>query len=281
MAQHLPNLWRAHEDAVRLYPTYLTRLFMNGLHEKVIAACRQIRRYAARETGIKEGLFTFHFEIDALCAQKQFGAAWRQLRKREVILFGKRLDLAHHAWSPEDGFDLPFYYAPLLYFRGQYRLGCALLETWLGFSIHGNKMNSHEMLYYVYKGDKEPWDRYGVTLKHFYNRLGKDLAEWRHWPEFVNGFPPRLYRLTGVSRADMLRDASLLPFFFDNLLTVPRTSGSKLSLADLVDVPAQARRRQDQAEKDMTQFMQQSGSKRKQFDGKLLEWFPELAGLPL
>ena len=68
MAKQIPNLWRAHEDAVRLYQVYLVRLQMNGFHEKVIAAARQIRRYAVRGPGAAEGVRSASFSRSTLCA---------------------------------------------------------------------------------------------------------------------------------------------------------------------------------------------------------------------
>ena len=142
------------------------------------------------------------------------------------------------------------------------------------------------MLYYVYKGEQEPWDRYGVTLKHFYNRLDKDLRQWRHWPEFVNGFSPEFFRQAEVKRAEMLEDAALLPVFFDNLLTIQterRATETKWSLADLIDSPAKAKKRPAGKKKDPQPHKKSSvadDSAREQFEARLLDWFPELADLP-
>lgn len=80
MPARIPDLWRTQEDASRLYKLYLVRLRMNGLHEQVVAACRQIRRYASRGPGAKVGLFAFSFEIDSLCDLKNYNQAWRRLR---------------------------------------------------------------------------------------------------------------------------------------------------------------------------------------------------------
>jgi hypothetical protein len=66
----IPDLWRANEDAVRLYQLYLCRLQINDMHERIVAACHQIRRYAARGPGPTEGLFTFSIEIESLGESK-------------------------------------------------------------------------------------------------------------------------------------------------------------------------------------------------------------------
>ena len=55
MTTQLPDLWRARADPDRMYQLYLARLQMNGLHDRVVAACRQIRRYAARGHGVRCG----------------------------------------------------------------------------------------------------------------------------------------------------------------------------------------------------------------------------------
>ncbi len=37
VAEAIPDLWRANEDAVRLYHLYLCHLHMNHKHERVVA----------------------------------------------------------------------------------------------------------------------------------------------------------------------------------------------------------------------------------------------------
>ena len=117
MAHHIPDLWRTNDDARRLYSLYLCRLEMNDRHDRVISACRQIRRYAHRGPGAMEGLFTFYFEIDSLCTLRQYATAWQQLRRQEEIVFGKRIDLISHVWSPQDTPQLLWSYVPLLFFN--------------------------------------------------------------------------------------------------------------------------------------------------------------------
>ena len=119
MTEAILDLWRANEDASRLYQLYLCRLQMNGSDERVVAVCPQIRRYAARGPGPAEGLFAFAFEIDSLCSLKDYQTAWRRVRRWEEIVHGQRLDLRGHYWSVEDARALEIYYAPLLYFLGQ------------------------------------------------------------------------------------------------------------------------------------------------------------------
>ena len=209
LATRIPDLWQAKEDdATRLYAIFLARLQMNGMHKRIVAACRQIRRYADRGPGRIEGLFTFSDEIDALCDQKQYKMAWRQLRLRHEIFYGQRLEL-NRRWTVNDYWDLWSKYAPLLFFLKRYRDGCLLLETALDFLFaQGNVQSFDDILFHVYNNDKKPSHRCLVTLSHFYKHLGKDLREWRHWEAFVNGFHPKLFRLAGVTRAALLADAS-------------------------------------------------------------------------
>src|SRR5262245_48644564 len=114
MPEAIPDLWSAKEDA-RLYEFYLGRLQMNGLHERVVSTCRQIRRHAARGPGPAAGLFTFFFEIESLCELRDYRMACRQLRLSELPVFGKRLDLASRRWSADEA-TLVMDYAPLLFF---------------------------------------------------------------------------------------------------------------------------------------------------------------------
>src|SRR5262245_23149612 len=99
---------------------------MNGLNERVVNICSQIRRYAARGPGRIAGAFTIHLEIDALCELQEYRAAWRRLRLQEEIVFGERLDLRRRKWSIADGPAIENQYAPLLFFLGRYHQGCAL-----------------------------------------------------------------------------------------------------------------------------------------------------------
>lgn len=211
----IPDLWRAAEDASRLYQLYLCDLQRNGLHERVISACAQIRRYAARGPGREAGLFTFSFELDALCILKNYEGAWRRLRLNEEIALGNRLRLSRRQWEADEVIWFEFNHAPLLYFLERYRQGCSLLEAWLDHWFRGGKVRSfNDVLFRVYNGDEEPANRCRVTLAHFYHRLDKCLREWTHWEAFVDGFHPRLFRLAGVRREALLMDSEhLAPFF--------------------------------------------------------------------
>jgi hypothetical protein len=283
VAEAIPDLWRAEEDATRLYQLYLCRLRMNHRHERIVAVCPRIRRYAVRGPGPTAGLFTFSFEIDSLCDLKDYPAAWRRLRLREEIVYGERLDFRNREWSSADAWELAFSYAPLLFFLGRYRRGCALLETSLGFSLGGGKTRSFDILFHVYNGDEEPWNRCRVTLSHFYRRLGKDLRQWRDWEAFVNGFHARLFRLSSVRRDDLLADPGRLAVFFDKLIEVRAertTSGVGGGQSDLIESAAKVRKRQEATRQKLDEFKKRIKPVQECMNCKLQELFPELCGLP-
>jgi hypothetical protein len=282
MAERIPDLWRLKEDVERLYMRYLNRLQMNHLHENVVSACCQIRRYASRGPGLKAGLFTFSFEIDSLCDLKDYQAAWRQLRMRERVIYGERLDLAHREWSATDGPELAFAYAPLLFFLGRHRQGCRLLETALGFWFRGRKARSYDVLFHVYNGDEQPCNRCRVTLSHFYDRLGKGLREWQHWEAFINGFHSRLFRLARVRRQELLDDSRGLAVFFDRLMRIRddrTTSGVTWGQRDLIESPTNVRRRQDAVQEELEKFRERIKPTHERITTRLQELFPELRGL--
>jgi hypothetical protein len=282
VADVIPDLWRANEDAVRVYQFYLSHLLINDMHERVVAACRQIRRYAARGPGATEGLFTISIEIESLCALKDYEAAWRRLRLQEEIAFGKRIDLRSRQWSKADWSELIFSYAPLSYFRGRYRQGCRLLETWLDFWFTGTKPRSFEILFNVYSREVEPTVRGGVTLSHFYARLGRNLRQWRHWEAFVNGFHPRLFRVSGVPRDELLADPARLAEFSDKLIDLQRrrcTSGVDGGESDLIESPAKVKKRQDATRRQLAAFRGRTKPVQERTDRKLKELFPDLPPL--
>lgn len=283
MAWRIPDLWRLREDAARLYQLYFCRLWLNRMHSRVVEACRQIRRYAARGPGAKAGLFTFSYEIESLCELKQYSKAWRRLRLREEIVHGKRFDLRRRQWTTNDAHELAFSYAPVLYFLGRFRLGCFLMETSLGVWFREKKKVSYEIANHVLNGTKKPWHRCGVTLSHFYARLGKDLRAWRDWEAFVHGFHPKLFRLGGVRRDELLEDPDKLEGFLDRLNQIQAqrtTCGVWGGQRDLIENVTQVKRRQKATQKQLDESKEQIKPTRERMDVKLRELFPELQGLP-
>lgn len=282
VAEAIPDLWRSGEDAARLYQLYLGRLQMKRRHQRVVGVCPRIRRYAVRGPGPSEGLFTFGFEVDSLCALGNYEAAWRRLRQREEIVFGKWLDLRGREWSRDDCWELVFAYAPLLFFRERHQLGRALLETALDFWFAENKVRSYDILFHVYNGDEVPKNRCRVTLSHFYARLGRSLRQWRHWEAFVNGFHPRLFRLAGVRRDDLMADPERLREFHDRLAELAadrRTSGVGGGLSDLIESAAKVRKRQAAIQRKRNEHDKRFKSARNRTNKKLRELFPDLRDL--
>lgn len=279
MNAQVPDLWQANEDAPRLYQLYLVRLQMSGAYERVIAACDQIRGFAATGPGRAEGLFTFMFELDALCALKKYRTAWRQLRLQEEIATGARVDIIAGKWEPRELAWFEFNHAPLLFFLGRDDEGCALLEAWLDSCINGGKAPCFDLMFRVYNGDQEPKNRCRVTLTHFYNRLSKSLMEWQHWETFVTGFPSALFRRSSISRLDLLADSSRLATFFAELLTLRSkrvTSGVTRGQSDLVESAKTVKKSQHRIKQEIAACRRRTRTRREQVDAKLHELFPDL-----
>ena len=254
---------------------FLSHLASNDLHERIVTACRQIRRYAARGPGRAAGIFTFDEEIDALCTPlKQYRTAWRQeYASAWEIIYGRRFNLENHEGPAADSSELEWLYAPLLYFLKRYQPGCSLLETSLDGWFDGRKVQSYpNIIFRVYNGDKEPCHRCRVTLSHFYTRLGKNLLEWRHWEAFVNGFHPKLFRLAGIGRDELFADAGRLPAFFDKLLAVRNertTSGFGGSQSDLIHSSGTVRKRQQTAQQKSDAYRIRIEPQRRRTDAEI------------
>ncbi len=134
MTPRTPNLWNQHADAGQLYRSYLVELASLGRDAQIVAACRQIRRYAANRSPRDVANFTFRYEIKALCRQGEYGVALRQLRREIAAHFGHSVDAATHNWGLGDAHMLIENYAPILYFLNRLKLGQSLLE--LAFERH-------------------------------------------------------------------------------------------------------------------------------------------------
>ena len=280
MSNAIPDLWQLKEDASRLYQIYLAQLQGHHQHERVIKACRQIRRFAKRGPGSEAGLFTFHFEIDSLCELKDYKTAWRQLRVNEKLAYGKQINIASQQWTDQDQMQLRYSYAPLLYFLGRYREGCQLLEIWMDSWFAGQTVHSYDLLLDVCNGEPEPSHKCRVTLAHFYTHLNKDLQSWRHWEAFVSGLHPRLFRLTGVHRDDLLSDATHLAMFVNKLVDIRDarvTSGIGGSQSDVIGSSTKVVKRQEELLQRVNDFHERNRSARKKIDQKLRELFPEVA----
>jgi hypothetical protein len=161
----------------------------------------------------------------------------------------------------------------VLFFLKRYREGCPLLEAALDAWYKGREFESYNnVLRYVYNSDEVPWHRCRVTLSHFYNRLGKDLREWRHWEAFVSGFHSKLFRLAGVKRDELLADSGRLPAFFDRLMAIrARRPGGNLIVS-----PSRVKQRQVARRKGARRRDERFQTERERRNARLREFFPEI-----
>ena len=213
----LPNLFRdrtAAKTAEWYYNLFLARLHQAHRAARIVQVCRTLRRFAKDAGKPKSGLFTYQWEMHACEDAGDVNRMWRALRAWDRAAVGRAIDLARYPWKTSDTHRLLFYYAPLLYLRGRYRLGCQLLETALRLQSR-RKGWSFELLWHVYKPLERPSAIYDVTLHHFYLALGRDLRDWPFWKAFVDGFHPKLFRLSGVSRDSLRSDPALLKPLFE------------------------------------------------------------------
>lgn len=280
MSDRIQDLWRTNDDPQRHYQLYLAQLMCNDRYERIISACRRIRHYAKRGPGVKEGLFTFYFELDALCELKYYRAAWQQLRLLEDLAFGKRFELSRGQFPPSSGMMSFFFYSPILYFLKRYRQGCEMLEHELDLFFKGERKLSYEMFRHIANGWVRPPSRHLVTLSHFYRRLGKKLHEWKHWKTFVNGFHPSFYRILGVDREILLADSQELPALLGKLNKISRDQiKHENGWAILLKTPRKARPQSESAKRKQEQIHTEKEAAKFSRNAKLQELFPELRGL--
>jgi hypothetical protein len=279
--QPVPNLFRTSDEPgqiARYYGIYLSKLRVARRLHRLVEVCRSIRRFARNHGKPKAGLFTFQYEMHAHEGMGDVEAMWRLLRAWDRAALGKPIDLAsHRRWSAEDAHRMMFYYVPLLYFRGHYRLGCELLEKAL--KMHSRQKGwSFELLWHVYKPLPQPATIYDVTLMHFYRALGRDLRDWPLWDTFVEGFRPELFRQSGVNQELLRSDPALLKPFFgwisaeqQRRLFTHTTAG----VADLVDSQAKVKRRQTDVATRIARLA--ADPSHLLLEEKLEKMFPELA----
>lgn len=229
-------------------------------------------------------MFTFFWEIDALCELKDYRGALRQLRRRDAMIGEfqpKRLRRTRN--DPELIQILATDYAPLFYFLGRYREGCLWLEKWLATWFQQRKVSSFDFWLHVIDPDAEPVIRQRVALSHFYRKLGRDLREWRHWPQFVSGFHPRLFRLAGIAREALLADSRLLTPFCENLLRIREQrnfTGTSGGLSDLIQSAAQVRKEQLRIQRQLDASSKWIQPRIDQSEARIRELFPELLRPP-
>jgi hypothetical protein len=281
-----PNLFKSALDLKGIrwyYENFLVRLQTANRHQRIIEVCRQIRRFAiaARLQREPQVLFTYVWETQAHGGLGDFESMWRVLRAWEKPVFGRSLNLLTHRWrSHDDSHQFIFYYVPVLYMRGNYRLGCKLMEKALGIAAR-RKGWSFEMLWHVYKPIARPTRTYDVTLSHFYIALRRDLREWQLWRRFVNDFHPKLLRGSQISRLDLENDPALLEPLFASVVAERRrrlSSGTTHGLRDLTESRATVRQRQAKIKKKILAI--DEDPQWKDVERRLQAVFPELAELP-
>jgi hypothetical protein len=276
----VPNLFRTFDNGHKIeqyYSVYLGQLLCANERSRVLEVCGCIRRFAKHHGRPEAGLFTFPFEMDAYEQHKVNAAAmWRVLRSWDRMALGKPVDLAKHRWKPEDSHRLLFFYAPLLYLRAHYRLGCNLLEK--AIKMYSRRKGwAFELLWHVYKPMPRPAATYDVTLAHFYRALGRDLRQWELWSAFVDDFPVKLFRLSGVSRNSLRSNPEFLEPFFQWISAERERrlfTHTTMGVIDLLDSPVKVKQRQTATAKQIAK--QASDPRRKELEEMIAATFPEL-----
>jgi hypothetical protein len=264
----------------RQYEAFLIRLGTARQSDRMVTACRSMRRMARQAGRPRAAGFTYFWEMEAHGHTYDFEAMWRTLRAWEEAITGQRLNIRTHQWTEKDHQQLIFRYAPLLYLRGRYRLGCRLMEAALEMDSH-RKRWSFDSLWFVYKPLGKPSTTYDVTLTHFYAALGRDLSEWKLWGKFLDGFDSSLFRSSGVTKEALYQNPRLMKRFF-GWITAKRLkrlfTGTSDGERDLVDSPGEVERRQTARGQQMARFAERPEVEI--FEHRLFELFPELAELP-
>lgn len=245
-----PNLFRLKQgrENRRLYQLYLARLMQHGRWDRVVEASRQIRSYANRDRQPRRGDFTYQFEIDALCRLGNWSAAWRQLRRLELTAYGKSINLNAKRWRPDELDWFTQYHPHILYFLEHFGVASRLFEAMLEQMLKSRQSGlSYEILPYVYNPIPRPRRRQDVTLYHVYHELGRTLAQWSGWKQFVDGFHPKLFTTTGVGKGNLLSDPALLEIFYQVIQAEEKRrlrTGVSSGERDLVHAPSAVQRRQ-------------------------------------
>lgn len=282
MKTQIPNLFLVC-DGEQDYHLYLSGLMLSGNRERIIQVCRRIRGYAAQGPGVEAALFTYSYELDALCDTRKYAVAWRQLLQRDRALHGTGFDYRSYSWSRKDSNDLQFYYGPLLYLTDRFSEAAAILEKALEFKCRG-KNGSYDAMYKVANADPEPTIHQRVTLLHCYRRLGRSLRDWTGWRSFVMRINPRLFRMAKITRENMLADPGLLIEFQAKLRRIldERTQGSggTWGICDLLDSPSKVKRRHAATIRGFKQFQEGIRTKKHRKERKLAEAFGDYEPLP-
>lgn len=275
----LPDLFRMGWPEAEVQDAYvwlLGRLLVAGQHERRIEACREIRLLARKHEAHRLVFLTHFHEFDALDSLRDYGAYWRALRAKERSELGHNVELESHRWR--DYTDVLVHYAPVLYFRGDLALGCRLLERALAAGARKRPW-AYDHLRHVYCPIREPEGVHGVSLIHFYWRLGRALTDWPLWRKFVDDFPGQFFGQSGVSRVRLRVDPSQIhPLFGWTYQRRQERPFCALSFGqdDLIQTLEQVRRRHARAEAKAGEGWAQR--RQRNTDG-WLELFPEVADL--
>ena len=229
-----------------MYEVFLSKLMSLNRHRRIIEACRKIRRFALASGDKRLGYFTYCSEKHALNELQDWRGFWRVLRASEAAIHGQRFDLERLNWK-ERGSEICFDYAPILYFRGEFDLGCRLLESALDEAAAQRKNWSFDLLWHVYKPQTKPTSVFEVTLQHYYRALGRDLKSWPLWNPFIDGFDGTLFDKWGMGREALRQDPKLLKPFFIWITKTRRDilfSGTAMGEKDLTQPAKQVEQRQ-------------------------------------
>jgi hypothetical protein len=255
-------------------------MHFGGANDRVLTACREIRRYANSAGRKPAGAFTYFWEMEAHGARTDFDSMWRSLRAMERVALGVSINLVSHKWKHSEHHQLIYRYIPLLYLRGRYRLGCKLMEIALEMASH-RKGWAYEWLPHVYKPVKKPAAIYDVALSHFYSALNRDIGEWQLWDKFLDDLDPKLFRMSGQTLESIRKNPRKLKPFCEWMIAERRQrlfTRTTDGVRDLVEQPSKVQRRQAARKRMMLKFDVSPG--KDPLEQKLQQLFPELINLP-
>lgn len=256
-------------------------------YDRMVEACRTIRRYGLNCLDVKEWLFTFEYEVDSLIWLGRLDIALRQARSRDRAYYG-HCDYARLVWKEDSGMWPIYKVAPLHYCHEQFELGCHILEAALEPWFNNNWQSSYYWFRQIAPVYKKPNSIYQFTLAMFYHKLGKDLQEWKHWNAFIDGFPDQFYTVLKIGKKDLRNDSKLLPKVISRIGEIQKknrpyytSGGGGDSIEDIIESPRQIKKRHDQLIKERhetQQAKQERAQNRRLLDQRLAELFPELRG---
>lgn len=290
MAKRIPNLWKMKlkaddRDPGTLYRLYFCQLMLQENYERMVEACRTIRRYGMNGLKLEEWLFTFEYEVDSLIWLGRLDIALRQARARDRAYYG-HCDYARLVWKEDSGMWPIYKVAPLHYCHGQFKLGCHILESALEPWFNNNWQSSYYWFGQIAPIHKKPNSIYQFTLAMFYHKLGKDLREWKQWNAFIDGFPEKFFTVLKIGKEELRNDSKLLPKVISRIDEIQKknrpyytSGGGGQSIEDIIESPRHIKRRHDQLLKE---YHETPEAKRKRdemsrkLDQRLAELFPEL-----